>query len=102
MATKGSKLDNMEAFEASTCLMLLFQIKLAIPCTTTAVPIRKDQSDILELICMGVSSKKAKGIDTIKPTTFEYKVIVSGSILLRKKPRHDNHNGECYHRYNNP
>jgi len=81
MATNGSKLDNIDAFEASTCLMLLFQINVAIPCTTTAVPIRKDQSDILELICKGVSSKKTKGTDTIKPTTFEYKVMVSGSIL---------------------
>ena len=84
MATKGSKLDNIEAFEASTCLMLLFQINVAIPCTTTAVPIRKDQSDILELIIKGESSKKAKGIDTIKPTTFEYKVMVSGSILSER------------------
>ena len=49
MATNGSRLDSMEAFEASTCLMLLFQINVAIPCTTTAVPIRKDQSEILEL-----------------------------------------------------
>ena len=33
---------------------------------------------------MGVSNKKTKGIDTIKPTTFEYNVIVSGSILLER------------------
>ena len=35
-------------------------------------------------IGMGVSSKKTKGIDAIKPITFEYNVIVSGSILLER------------------
>lgn len=44
IATKGSKLDKMDALEASTCRMLLFQISAAIPCTTTAVPINKAQS----------------------------------------------------------
>ena len=60
MATNGSKLDSMEAFEALTCLMLLFQISVAIPCTTTAVPIKKAQSDISELIRMECLVKKQK------------------------------------------
>ncbi|MNP27495.1 hypothetical protein D3C76_1204080 [compost metagenome] len=81
IATKGSKLDNTDAFEASTWRILLFQTSVATPCTTTAVPIRRAQSVIFELIRKGVSSEKANGIDTIKPTRFEYKVIVSGSIL---------------------
>jgi len=81
MATKGSKLDSTDAFEASTCRILLFQISVAMPCTTTAVPINRAQSVIFELIRKGVPSEKANGIDTIKPTRFEYNVIVNGSIL---------------------
>lgn len=71
MATKGSRLDNIDAFEASTYRILLFQINVAMPCTTMAVLIRKAQSDISKLIRKGVSNVKAKGIDTTKPTTFE-------------------------------
>ena len=57
IATKGSKLDNMDAFEASTCLMLLFQIKFAAPCTTTAVMNNKVQSENSELIRKGLLIK---------------------------------------------
>src|SRR5690625_2001665 len=78
IATNGSRLDNIDAFEASTCLILLFQISVAIPCTTIAVPIKRDQSEMFILIRNGLSSKKANGIATIKPTIFEYKVIEIG------------------------
>lgn len=84
MATKGSRFDKMEAFEALTNLILLFQTRLAIPCTTTAVMINKAQSEKLGLIRKGESSKKANGIATKSPTIFEYNVIVSGSVLLDK------------------
>lgn len=49
-----------------------------------AVPINKAQSEKLELICIGESSKKANGIAIIKPTILEYNVIVRGSTLLAK------------------
>lgn len=57
---------------------------MAIPCTTMAVTIRNDQSETFTLIRIGVSSRKIKGIDTASPTTFEYKVIASGSTLLER------------------
>src|SRR5690625_4818858 len=82
IATNGSRLDSIDAFEASSCLILLLQITLAITCTTIAVPNKRAQSEKVVLIHKGLSRKKANGIATIKPTIFEYKVIVSGSVLL--------------------
>src|SRR5699024_12510487 len=75
------KLDSIDAFDASTYRILLFQISGAIPCTTIAVPIKKIQSGMFILIRRGVSNINTKGIETIKPTIFEKMVLVSGSNL---------------------
>ena len=82
IATKGSKFDKIEAFEASTYRIYLFQIRFANPCTTIAVPINNIQSESEVLILIGESSINTNGIDTIRPTIFEYNVMARGDILL--------------------
>src|SRR5690625_6692067 len=86
IATNGSRLDSIDAFEASTCLILLFQISVAIPCTTIAVPIKRAQSETFVLIRNGLSSKKANGIRSEEHTSeLQSRGQLVCRLLLEKK-----------------